>query len=591
MKKILLLSMVGAFLMVASVCWPGIPHLIHYQGMLTDDAGNPLNTPQDLTFRIYNVESGGSSLWGETQNNIQVTDGLFSVLLGIVKPIDLSFDEDYWLEIEVSVYDTLLPRMKLASVGYAYRAESADAADWSDTSDYSFQAGRTDSAEWSDTSDYTLKSLMADTANYAFFGPGVTDNDWLLRITDTADTTLMTGGAWGIARSGNTLYGNADSTHINLGVACTTGLSGLNIKYCTVGGGRDNTAGYDYATVGGGYENTTYRGHYATVGGGRGNAAITTCATITGGNGNTASGGFSTIGGGEDNIASGEYATIGGGRLNDATEYWSTVGGGQKNIASNKFATVGGGKWNTASSTGYDGCATVGGGGYNKAIGEYATVGGGYYNTASGYWATVPGGYADTAAGDYSLAAGRGVNISSSADYTFAFGRDFTTSTPNAVIFHNSVDPINIGIGTTSPAKKLHIGGGGQEPAQTAEGIYVNPDAASVAISAEDNTGVEGGIMAHNNGNVYIGAWSNDTLSFRTNNIDRGVIDTQGNFGIGTTNPQGALDVSSTTGAFIVPRMTTVQRDALTPVNGMIIYNTADNQFNFYENGIWVTRN
>jgi hypothetical protein len=60
--------------------------------------------------------------------------------------------------------------------------------------------------------------------------------------------------------------------------------------------------------------------------------------------------------------------------------------------------------------------------------------------------------------------------------------------------------------------------------------------------------------------------------------------------GIGTTNPQGALDVSSTTGALIVPRMTTTERNALTPINGMIIYNTTDNQFNFYENSAWVTK-
>ncbi len=63
-----------------------------------------------------------------------------------------------------------------------------------------------------------------------------------------------------------------------------------------------------------------------------------------------------------------------------------------------------------------------------------------------------------------------------------------------------------------------------------------------------------------------------------------------GKVGIGTTSPQGALDVSSTTGALIVPRMTTAQRNALTAVNGMIIYNTSDNQFNFYENGAWVTK-
>jgi len=96
--------------------------------------------------------------------------------------------------------------------------------------------------------------------------------------------------------------------------------------------------------------------------------------------------------------------------------------------------------------------------------------------------------------------------------------------------------------------------------------------------------------MAHNNGNVYIGAWSNHSVMFRTDNLDRGIIDASGNFGIGTTSPQGALDVSSTTGAFIVPRMTTAQRNALTAVNGMIIYNTTTNKFNFYENGAWYAK-
>jgi hypothetical protein len=64
----------------------------------------------------------------------------------------------------------------------------------------------------------------------------------------------------------------------------------------------------------------------------------------------------------------------------------------------------------------------------------------------------------------------------------------------------------------------------------------------------------------------------------------------RGRVGIGTNNPQGALDVNSTTGALIVPRMTTAERNALTAVNGMIIYNTTTDQFNFYENGAWVTK-
>jgi len=101
---------------------------------------------------------------------------------------------------------------------------------------------------------------------------GGADADWSFRITDTADTTLMTGGAWGIARYGNTLYGNGDSTHVNLGAACTTGTSGQNYKYCTIGGGHGNTASRGYSTVGGGYFNMAGN-EYATVGGGVGNTA------------------------------------------------------------------------------------------------------------------------------------------------------------------------------------------------------------------------------------------------------------------------------------------------------------------------------
>ena len=61
--------------------------------------------------------------------------------------------------------------------------------------------------------------------------------------------------------------------------------------------------------------------------------------------------------------------------------------------------------------------------------------------------------------------------------------------------------------------------------------------------------------------------------------------------GIGTATPatSTALDITSTTGALLVPRMTTTQRDNMTPANGMIIYNTTGAAFNFRENGAWVT--
>jgi|GEM_PF-3077175 len=65
-----------------------------------------------------------------------------------------------------------------------------------------------------------------------------------------------------------------------------------------------------------------------------------------------------------------------------------------------------------------------------------------------------------------------------------------------------------------------------------------------------------------------------------------------GKIGIGTANPatSALLDLTSTTGALLLSRMTTTQRDALTAVNGMILYNTTTGAFNFREGGAWVIK-
>jgi len=61
--------------------------------------------------------------------------------------------------------------------------------------------------------------------------------------------------------------------------------------------------------------------------------------------------------------------------------------------------------------------------------------------------------------------------------------------------------------------------------------------------------------------------------------------------GIGVTavtNTSVLLELASTTGALLVPRMNTAEEMALTPLDGMIIYNNQTNKFRGYENGGWV---
>ena len=56
--------------------------------------------------------------------------------------------------------------------------------------------------------------------------------------------------------------------------------------------------------------------------------------------------------------------------------------------------------------------------------------------------------------------------------------------------------------------------------------------------------------------------------------------------GIGTTNPEGALDVVSSNSGVIVPRVANVAAVAV-PVNGMIIYDISSKCIKAYENNAW----
>jgi len=62
-----------------------------------------------------------------------------------------------------------------------------------------------------------------------------------------------------------------------------------------------------------------------------------------------------------------------------------------------------------------------------------------------------------------------------------------------------------------------------------------------------------------------------------------------GNVAIGTEVAaiSARLELNSKDGALLLTRLTTVQRDAMTPVNGMVLYNSTVNETQCYENGVW----
>ena len=59
--------------------------------------------------------------------------------------------------------------------------------------------------------------------------------------------------------------------------------------------------------------------------------------------------------------------------------------------------------------------------------------------------------------------------------------------------------------------------------------------------------------------------------------------------GVGTSTPSAPLDVTSTSGGVVFPRLTTTQRDAISsPTNGETIYNTTTTQVESYNGTAWV---
>jgi hypothetical protein len=130
MKKLLLSWGIVAVIALTSIlsgssAFTAVPHLINYQGMLTDAEGTPLNGYYGLLFRIYDDTTEWSIVW-EDSLYAQVSQGLFNVILGSHYALNLAFDKPYWLGVEVG--GEVMPLVKLTSVGYAYRAAVADSA-------------------------------------------------------------------------------------------------------------------------------------------------------------------------------------------------------------------------------------------------------------------------------------------------------------------------------------------------------------------------------------------------------------------------------------------------------------------------------
>ncbi len=112
-----------ALLLALPLCKAEIPGTLNVHGKLTDGSGSPLTGTYNMSFAIYDVDSGGSALWELADTNVTADAGIYSIVL---TSISLPFSAQYYLGITVANDSEMEPRINLTSSPYAFRANSSD---------------------------------------------------------------------------------------------------------------------------------------------------------------------------------------------------------------------------------------------------------------------------------------------------------------------------------------------------------------------------------------------------------------------------------------------------------------------------------
>jgi len=105
-----------------------VPQKITYQGYLTGTDGLPINRSVVMQLGLYEAATGGTPLWTE-QQVVQVTKGIYTVNLGEVAPLNLTFDKSYYLGIKIDTDQEMTPRHTFTSSPYALRSDFSTVAD------------------------------------------------------------------------------------------------------------------------------------------------------------------------------------------------------------------------------------------------------------------------------------------------------------------------------------------------------------------------------------------------------------------------------------------------------------------------------
>ena len=204
MKKPLLLLLI---IIEAGMLTAQPTKTLSFQGVLLDPTSNlpVMEGSYDFEFKLYNVSTGGTALWTETQSGITVDgEGQYQVVLGSQTALTADFNEDYWLEIVVNTIN--LGRTKLTGATYALGATTANTAHSTVRRDASgdFSAGTITADLVGDvtgnisgnaatvTTNANLSGDITSTGNATSIAAGVIVNEDINSNAEIADSKLAT---------------------------------------------------------------------------------------------------------------------------------------------------------------------------------------------------------------------------------------------------------------------------------------------------------------------------------------------------------------------------------------------------------------
>lgn len=202
----------------------GINHEINFQGKLVNPNGtNVTDGTYSIVFSIYNVSSGGTALWSETQS-VAISNGIFQVNLGSVTPLPGSVDfnsDSIYLGIKVGADAEMTPRIQFTAVPQAFNAEKLGGLD---------------------KSGFIQNGTSSQTANFNISGTGQIGTSLTVPLLQSASGAALniTGNAasvWGTSANNNLTIqaGGTGTLALDTGGAGTVNIGTANATAVRLG--------------------------------------------------------------------------------------------------------------------------------------------------------------------------------------------------------------------------------------------------------------------------------------------------------------------------------------------------------------------